>query len=204
MQTLFVHGMGRTPFSAWGLLRLLRGAGFDTQTLGYCTALEDFERITARLSSRIIRLARRGDYILIGHSLGGVLLRGALAALPEGVAPPRHVFLVGSPVHAARLAGLLQRNPLFRLLTRDCGQLLASHERMQQVASVGSPVTAIVGERPVVLTQRFFGSDANDGVVSTSETRADWLTDTVSIPVMHSFLPGSPRVAEVILRRLGR
>jgi hypothetical protein len=34
MQALFVHGMGRTPYSAWGLLRLLRRAGLDTQTLG--------------------------------------------------------------------------------------------------------------------------------------------------------------------------
>lgn len=196
--------MGRTPYSAWGLLRLLRRAGLDTQTLGYCTALEDFDRIATRLTSRIVRLAHRGDYILIGHSLGGVLLRAALAGLPEGVQPPKHVFLIGSPVHPARLARLLRRNPLYRLLTGDCGQLLASGERMRRIAPVASPVTAVFGDHPVFLTRRFFCEEANDGVVSLSETRADWLLDAVSVPVMHSFLPASRHVAEVILNRLAR
>ncbi len=133
-----------------------------------------------------------------------MLLRASLAGLPEGVPPPRHVFLVGSPVQPARLAGLLQGNPLYRLMTGDCGQLLASSERMRRIAPVASPVTAVFGDHPVLLTRRFFGEEANDGVVSLSETRADWLLDAVSVPVMHSFLPASRHVAEVILNRLAR
>ena len=79
LHALFVHGMGRSPLSGWPLLRRLRGAGLETQTFGYAVTIHGFSAIVERLSARIEKLARQGDYILIGHSLGGVLLRAALA-----------------------------------------------------------------------------------------------------------------------------
>ncbi|WP_265949935.1 esterase/lipase family protein [Dechloromonas sp. A34] len=84
MQALFVHGMGRSPLSGWPLLRQLQRAGLKTATFGYLVSVDDFSSITARLVSRIEQLAAGGDYILIGHSLGGVLLRAAVGALPPG------------------------------------------------------------------------------------------------------------------------
>src|SRR5262245_34215628 len=83
LQALFVHGMGRTPLSGWPLLRSLRRAGLATSSFGYVVLLEDFEQIRQRLASRIAALGARGDYVLIGHSLGGVLLRAALNSLPD-------------------------------------------------------------------------------------------------------------------------
>jgi len=49
---------------------------------------QNFAQISNRLSSQIVRLADDGEYILIGHSLGGLLLRSALAALPMGTRAP--------------------------------------------------------------------------------------------------------------------
>ena len=136
LHALFVHGMGRSPLSGWPMLWHLRRAGVQTGTFGYATSIESFPAITGRLASRISRLAEQGDYVLIGHSLGGVLLRAALNALPPGTRQPRRVFLLGSPIGASRLAKLLHDHPLYRLLTRDCGQLLASEQRMQHVPAL--------------------------------------------------------------------
>src|ERR1035437_9581561 len=101
MQALFIHGMGRIPLSGWRMLRELRSRGIDTSTFGYATALQNFSQIVNRLSSQIMRLADAGEYILIGHSLGGLLLRSALAALPAGTRAPTRVFLLGSPTQPA-------------------------------------------------------------------------------------------------------
>src|SRR5512138_3517547 len=109
MIVLFVHGMGRSPLSGWPLLHRLRRAGMKTGSFMYVPAFERFDSIVTRLTNRIERLAATGSYVVIGHSLGGVLLRAALNALPHDTARPRHVYLLGSPVLPSRLAVRLER-----------------------------------------------------------------------------------------------
>jgi pimeloyl-ACP methyl ester carboxylesterase len=202
LQALFVHGMGRSPLSGWPLLRRLKGAGLETQTFGYAVTIHGFSAIAERLSARIEQLARQGDYILIGHSLGGVLIRAALADLHADVPRPRHLFLLGSPVQPSRLARRLRFNPIFRALTRDCGQLLGSGRRMRGIKVPNVPVTAVTGTRAAPRVLGLFGNEPNDGIVSASETFADWIEDRVEIPVVHTLLPSSLEAADAILRRL--
>jgi pimeloyl-ACP methyl ester carboxylesterase len=202
LQALFVHGMGRSPLSGWPLLRRLKGAGLETQTFGYAVTIHGFSAIAERLSARIEQLARQGDYILIGHSLGGVLIRAALAGLHADVPRPRHLFLLGSPVQPSRLARRLRFNPILRALTRDCGQLLGSGRRMRGIKVPNVPVTAVTGTRAAPRVLGLFGNEPNDGIVSASETFADWIEDRVEIPVVHTLLPSSLEAADAILRRL--
>ena len=62
--------------------------------------------------------------MVVGHSLGGVLLRAALNSLPPAVRRPRHLFLLGSPVQPSRFAQKLGANPVYRGLAGDCGHRL--------------------------------------------------------------------------------
>lgn len=207
MQALFVHGMGRSPLSGWPLLRKLRRAGLRTGSFAYWVSLEDFAGIRDRLIKQIAALAAGGDYVLIGHSLGGVLIRAALNALPMETRQPSHVFLLGSPLRPARLAqklGAYRLYRLYRLLTGDCGQLLSSAVRMGEIGSVPAPTTGIAGIRSLPWKPDPFNGEANDGVVAVSEVSADWLTDQVRIEIAHTLLPSSNDVGEIILDRLRR
>ena len=201
MQALFIHGMGRTPLSALPLLSRLKSGGLVTSTFGYATAFHDFSAISQRLAGRIAELARQGDYVLIGHSLGGVLLRSALTLLPADTPQPSHVFLLGSPVLPSRLAQKMRRNIVFRAVTQDCGQLLGSDDRMAGIATVAR-TTSIIGTKGITGKLSPFGDEPNDGVVSVSETRAAWITDEVQVPIVHTLLPASPTVADIILQKL--
>ena len=201
MHALFIHGMGRSPLSALPLLARLKTGGLTTSTFGYATVFHGFDVITQRLAGRIAEIAAQGEYTLIGHSLGGVLLRAALASLPEGTPQPVHVFLLGSPVLPSRLAQKLGRNVLFRTVTQDCGQLLGSDDRMAAVATVAR-TTSIVGTKGITGKLSPFGNEPNDGVVSVSEARAEWITDEVQVPIVHTLLPSSPSVADIILQKL--
>lgn len=203
MFVLFVHGMGRTPLSGAPLLRRLRGAGMATGSFGYVAALESGEAVTARLAARIAGLAARGDYVLVGHSLGGLLLRAALQALPPGTAMPLHIYLLGSPVQPSRLAQRLGRHWMFRALTGDCGQWLGSTERMASIGPPPAPVTGIAGVRGIAGSARRFGGLANDGIVTLEEVSAPWLALQIQVPVVHTLLPGSPQVAAILVRDLG-
>jgi hypothetical protein len=199
---LFVHGMGRSPMSAWPMLSQLRHAGMNTHTFGYFVSLESFAKIKARIVLRVTELSREGRYILVGHSLGGVLIRSALAELPVETPGPEHIFLIGSPVKAARLATRLGKNPLFRLATGDCGQILASESLMAMVPPAQFPVTSIVGVRGIQGRLSPFGDEPNDGVVALSEVSSGWLSSQFRLPLFHGILPASHQVARIIIERL--
>jgi pimeloyl-ACP methyl ester carboxylesterase len=184
------------------MLWRLRRDGLSVSTFGYMVSLESFDRIKRRLIAALMKTAAQGDYVVIGHSLGGVLLRAALNELPDTVAQPRRAFLLGSPVRPARLAERFCRNRVYRLLTGDCGQFLASASRMAGLGPVRAPMSGIVGVRGVDHERGPFGGEPNDGVVAVSEASADWITDVVSLPVIHTLLPASRAVAEVIMARI--
>ncbi len=202
MQILFVHGMGRSPLSGAPMLFYLRKRGYTTNTFGYSAALENFASIRNRLCRKIMQIAAQGEYVLIGHSLGGVLIRSALCELPMSCRSPEHVFLLGSPVVASRMAQKLSENLLFRLLTRDCGQLLASSKRMAAIAGLSVPNTSIVGTKGINGKYSPFLDELNDGVVAVSETSAEWIREEIRLPVRHTFLPSSSLVANIILKIL--
>lgn len=204
MRALFVHGMGRTPLSGSPLLWRLRTQGVQPSVFGYCTALESFSAISARLSKRLQQLGQHDDYVLIGHSLGGVLLRDALAHLPDGTRMPRHLFLLGSPMTASRLAQRWRSNCLFRLLAGDAGQVLANAKRMAAIPAPTLRTTHIIGTRGTRLTAAQFVNTENDGVVAVREVRGLPEHAEIQIPVMHTWLPSSRRVSTEILARMFR
>jgi len=194
--------MGRTPLSGLPTLWRLAKAGHSTSSFGYWTSLGSFEAIRTRLLARLARVAEKGPYVVVGHSLGGVLLRSALAGLPAGIRPPEHVYLLGSPITSARLARSLSRNWLYRLLAGDCGQLLASQDRMGAIGQPPVATTCIVGTRGLNGRLSPFGQELNDGVVAVSEVAAPWVAEEIRVPLMHTFLPASRCVAEILVERL--
>ncbi|MCU6433736.1 hypothetical protein LPB67_08090 [Undibacterium sp. Jales W-56] len=203
-QVLFVHGMGRTPLSAFPLLSRLREHGLQTYSFHYFVALENFATIQARLVKQLCAIAAKGEYVLIGHSLGGVLLRAALNALPAGTRQPDQLFLLGSPITASRIAGRIRDLLPFQIISGDCGQLLSSPERMSAIGSVSTPTIAIVGNKGIKGKYSPFGDEDNDGVVSISEAYAAWAEQEILLPVMHTLMPSSRLVSEALIKNLRR
>lgn len=201
MQVLFVHGMGRSPMSGRPMLRRLRRAGLRTCSFGYWVSCQGLPTIVSRLTRQLARIADHGAYVVVGHSLGGVLLRLALRDLPPAVRAPEHLFLLGSPVRASSLAVRMGSNPLYRRLTGDCGHMLGSAARMDAIGAPPVPVTAIVGVKGWSPLSGLLPRETHDGIVTLSEASAPWLTDVVQVPVAHMFLPANARVSQVILER---
>lgn len=202
MKVLYVHGMGRSPVSGAVLMQRLARAGHAPHSFGYAVTLQDFEVIRDRLARTIARLSADGAIALVGHSLGGVLLRAAIATLPSPTPLPSHLFLLGSPVRAVRPAQRFAGRHWYRLLTRSSGQLLASPPGM---AALGTPHVrsiAIAGSGGWWPTPERTARVHHDGVVSVQETRADWLDEHLLVPVPHSLLPVSRRVSDLVLARL--
>lgn len=204
LQVLFVHGMGRTPLSGWPTLRRLRRLGWQTHTFGYFVCAQSFDAIRDRLLHRLVDVCAQGDCIVIGHSLGGVLLRSALARLPAGTRPPRHLFLLGSPMRPARIARALGHLAPFRWATGDCGRLLASRDRMAAIPPPTVGATHVIGTRGWRGRLSPFGQESNDGVVALSETCGGGVEHETLLPIVHTWLPSHPAIAELITRHMQR
>ena len=115
---------------------------------------------------------------------------------------PRMLFLLGSPVMPSRLAMRLRGNPLFRAVTRDSGRLLGSSSRMQAIPIPNVPTVAIIGTRGLRGRVSPFGQEPNDGVVAVSEVTAAWIDESIRVPVVHTLLPASQQVAQILLDRI--
>ena len=202
MRALLVHGMGRTPASMLVLARRLRQVGMTTAQFGYVPAVERYDRIVDRLVRRVSALATDPDYIVIGHSLGGLLLRSALGALDPALPQPRHLFMLATPNRSPRLARRWHRNLAYRLFTGDAGQLLADAGRVAAIPPPAVPYTIIAGTSGTRRPWSSFQDEPNDWIVGLSEVRLSEDDHLVTVSLGHTFMMNYREVAAVVLSRM--
>lgn len=200
MRALLIHGMGRTPVSMLALAHSLRRAGIAPSQFGYVAAVESIDRIVGRLRNRLEAMPD-GEYIIVGHSLGGLLPRIALAELAPGSPRPRRLIMLGTPNRSPRLARRFHGALWFRTLNGDAGRLLASPERMDAIPRTAVPITVIAGTGGPRWRWLPIGMEANDGLVTVDEARLGEAEEFIELPVLHPFMPYDRRVAELVRQR---
>lgn len=179
------------------LARRLRSAGTDVELFGYVSSVESVERIVTRLAAALGRMAGE-PYVVVGHSLGGLLLRMAIAKLGEGVRRPERLVLVGTPVRAPRVAQRLRRWLPYRLFNGESGQLLGDAARMEAIPQPPVPCTIVIGTRGP-RWQWLFSGEPNDGLVSVSEATLGCGEEVIELRRSHTWLMNAEEVRAVVL-----
>lgn len=200
LPVLLVHGLGRTPLSLLRLGRRLARAGASPHYFGYYAWAESHPRILDRLSARLGQLGAAGAPVgLIGHSLGGLLLRQAVFRVPGFRV--HHLVMLGTPNNLPRLAPRARNWMAFRLLTRSCGELLADPAAFR-LPPPAYPCTVIAGASGRRGRWSPFGNDPNDGFVAVDEARLPG-NDPILLPVRHTFMMNQRAVQTAVLESLG-
>lgn len=195
MKTLLVHGMGRTPLSMAVLAARLRAAGMQPHFFAYVAALESWDSCVARLRKFVEKNAPAQDYILIGHSLGAVLIR---AALPGLASKPAACFFLAPPSRACLAARRFETCRLYRLLTGEMGRHLAAPEFMASLPMPVMPATIYAGTAgPRGVTSPFRGA-LNDGLLMLDETSLPSIPMR-TVPRLHTFIMNDGIVAADII-----
>ncbi|MEO8379141.1 MAG: alpha/beta fold hydrolase [Acidobacteriota bacterium] len=195
MRAILVHGMGRSPLSQLVLAKRLRAAGLGVHLFGYST-LRPFATSVGRLVERILSLDGDEPFVLVGHSLGCVLIR---ASLPQLRLQPAACFLLAPPNRVPRAARFFGRNPLYRLLTRDAGQLLSNEAFMAALPLPSGAVRVYAGTAGYTGRYSPFQDEPNDGILAVSETTLSPAHPSVLVPALHTFIMNSELVASDIL-----
>jgi hypothetical protein len=204
MQILLLHGMGRTAFSMRRLAHDLRRSGHRVEVLAYLAALERFEGIVDRVGRHIGALGARGAYVVIGHSLGGLLVRAALARSTGSFPLPAHLIMLGTPNRPPRLARHFGRLWPYRWINGECGQVLARPDFFQCLPPLSVPYTIIAGTGGPCGRWSPFGTELNDGLVAVSETLVSPADQPITFPVRHTFMMNDRRVRDTIRQLLTR
>jgi len=163
---------------------------------GYHCHLYDYagrERPLAANAERLVQFARHlGPAHFVGHSLGGLVVLAALNSDPR-IAVER-VALLGTPARGCLAARRLAKYGFGRWLLGESEALwregrAARWTRPEQLG-------VIAGTFPFGLG-RTFGRlpGANDGVVCVEEAQIDGMTAFAALPVSHSAMLLSARVA---------
>lgn len=135
----------------------------------------------------------------VGHSLGGVLVLEMLQRHPEVAAAS--VVLLGAPVRGSLAGRRFGRLGLARWMM---GAAHGHWGEREARWSRPEPLGVVAGTLPFGIGRALGGGlpGPNDGVVRVDETTVEGMADRALVPVGHSLLIASSRVARLVGRFL--
>jgi pimeloyl-ACP methyl ester carboxylesterase len=202
VRVVLVHGLGRTRLSLALLSRRLSMSGHTVGSFPYSALAETHDRIVSRLVIRLWHLAAQREEVgLVGHSFGGLLLREALAAVPE--LRVKHLVMLATPNKQPRLGVWLYTRLPFRILRGSCGQCLTDSSWFRSLPMLTIPYTLIAGTGGWRGRLSPFEGEPNDGAVAVSETITIDNDQPVLVPAFHTFIMNNRSVYRLISERLG-
>ena len=186
---ILAHGLWVPGFVMKLLAARLERAGFHCHTFSYPGTARPLEAHAERLA----RMARSiGPAHFVGHSLGGLVVMDALNR-HSGIAAGR-IVLLGTSARGNSAGRRLARHAAGRWLLGESGPLWRERDaRWTRAERLG----VIAGTRPIglgLLLGRLAGP--NDGVVTVEETTVAGMSERTMLPVGHSQMLISARVAE--------
>jgi len=192
---VYVHGLWLTGAESWLLQRrVCERHGWSWHTFGYHSTLSTLDAIAASLGTYLAGIDAPSLH-LVGHSMGGIVIHRLMQRAP--VLPPGRVVLLGTPARPSRAAATLRANAFGRLMlgAAVAGLTAEMERRWDSERELG----LVVGTRPLGLAQIVVHfEEPNDGTVAVAETRLPGAKARLELPVSHTGMLFSTRVADAV------
>lgn len=205
-KVVLLHGLGRSEMTMLLLESALTEVGFDVHSLDYPSTDQTPEILLEIVSEEINSCCdnRPETVHFVGHSLGGLLIRGYL-----GKHRPTHlgrVVLLGTPNKGSELAEPDQQESLPTTLLELAGPTAKALRTgpngfPASLPAPDYPVGVIAGTRDNPLANKWLPLP-NDGMVSVDSARLDGMTDFITFDVSHWQLRNNPAVAKQVIEFL--
>jgi pimeloyl-ACP methyl ester carboxylesterase len=179
---VLIHGLWLSGWSLALQARRLRRLGYDVHLLSWSTVRKNF-RANAEVLEKFLRTLNAPTIHLVGHSLGGVLIRALFQYFPAQ--RPGGIVTWGSPHQGSRAAISLARFGFGRwILGTPIAELLAGEPaRWQPPARV---LGTLSGDFPCGLGAVIASLPRpHDGVVTVAESGFTPAADARTLPVSH-------------------
>lgn len=203
---VLLHGLGRTRAAMWPLAARIEKAGFDVVRIGYDSLRHSPEQILAEVSRQIDTCcAHRPEPVhFVGHSLGGLMIRGYLAG--HQVPTLGRVVLIATPNSGTPLVDAYGDAWWMGLAGPTAKRLGTGLESFpNSLPKPDYPVGVIAGTREYWPIKDLIPGE-HDGLVPLESTRIDGMVDFITVDSNHAFLRYSQEVADqtIAFLRTGR
>jgi len=193
---VLLHGLWFPGYILFVLARRLRRQGFTVHAFSYPSVRADLSA-NAEWLARFLGTLDADTVHLVGHSLGGILIRALFH-----YSPPRQagrIVTLGTPHGGSRVARHLSRHALWhRLMGSGVAQLLAGTP--QEWSSPPRDIGVICGTRSFGMG-RLLVRDLplpNDGLLTVKESAFPAAREHLALPVSHTGMLFSREVAEQV------
>ena len=192
---ILVHGIWSNGIDMWRLRQQLSRSGYECRIFRY----QIWGKPPAIIADRLHQFAEKTDAPVvhfIGHSFGGIVLMHLFDQFP--FSRNGRIVLMGSPVNGSAVGRRLCRLPITRWTlgkTTEQG-ILGDVPAWKGWQDIG----IIAGTMPFGAGLIAGGPSApHDGTVSVDETRLKGATDFIALPVSHTGMLLSTRVATQVV-----
>ncbi|MDH5631297.1 MAG: hypothetical protein OEY96_14195 [Gammaproteobacteria bacterium] len=194
-QVILLHGLGRTPRSMSKMANQLEQSNYRVLNIGYNSLLDNYQQILDVLDKKISDWLDINQTVhFIGHSFGGILIRGLLAKHPEW--NKGRCVMLGSPNKGTKTASFMLSHWWFKHFVPKVTSDLTPESALLKNLPEPEIETGIIAGNvkyhlviPVSWYYKRATDDApGDGVVELANTHCDNMTDFIIMPVHHSFM----------------
>ena len=207
---VILHGVAiNTRFTA-RLARLIAAAGYDVHNLDYPSRTVPLAELgprwlTAKLAELGVDRAPRLHFVT--HSMGGLIVRGFLAAHRPGNLG--RVVTIVPPHHGSAVSDKLRRLPvIWRIIGRNLGALGTGPDAYWRTLPPRADfeLGVIAGSFALNPLGLLFLTRPNDGTVAETSTRLEGMADHLLLPSNHTLILFRRRTAEqaIAFLRTGR
>ncbi len=206
---ILLHGLTRTSDSMQPIARAFQTQGtWHTISFSYASTQDSIDHHASALRELVDNLPGQPRIAFVCHSMGNIVVRRALSLWREQdeqqVQQRLHrMVMLGPPNQGSSLAKQLSGLGLFETIIGAPGQELgrAWDEFQVKLATPPFPFCIVAGELPPnPLWNNPLLEGESDYIVTVEETRLDGAAQTITLPVLHTYLMSDPRVIEATLR----
>lgn len=202
---MLLHGLWRTRRSMSRLARRLEASGYHVVNAGYASRRAPVEELADTVTSAVALCDPLAPLHVVTHSMGGILLRQALAA-DATLRRPSRVVMLGPPNHGSEVIDRLGGLPGAGWLLGPAGRQLGAGD--DGIAARLPPLPSdvqlgvVAGDLSINLLLSRVLPGPDDGAVTVASTRLDGMAEHVVLPIPHPFLMTARRAVDHALHFL--
>ena len=199
---ILLHGIVRSSKAMHRIEARLQDDGFHVVPFDYPSTRVNFKQCATFLNDVIQSLEGVEKISFVAHSMGGLVVRRWLKDHSDDRV--RTLVMMGTPNSGAELADMLRNNHLFRLILGPSGQQLVS-DPAGDIATLpvpDFPFAVIAGGKGTANGYNPLIPGDDDSIVAVKSALLSGAEDSLTVPVLHSFLPFSEPVVDAVANYL--
>lgn len=200
---LLLHGMGRSTFVFHDMEQALRAAGYEAVAISYPSLTKNIAGHADQIDVLLDAAADVDKVSFVTHSLGGLVVREALArdgAWRDSLALGR-VVMIAPPNGGSELAEALDGLAPYHWIGGPSASEIAAGPNFArlpaevEVAVIAGATADGRGFNPLL-------SENNDGVVTLTETALPGVRDSMTVAAVHTVIAAAPETIAATLKFL--